>query len=231
MYCIQCGVSLADSEKKCPLCGTMVFHPELTQPDGEKLYPVDHHPEPQVRPWGILMIVSLLFLLPMLICPLCDLQIYRRITWSGYVVGALVIAYVMLVLPSWFRKPNPVVFVPVNFGVIGLYLLYISLETGGGWFLSFAFPVVGVLGLITTAVVTLFRYIRRGRLFVLGGAVITLGIFMPVMELLMYLTFHWSRFVGWSLYPMIALILPGLAILAAAIFRPIRDSLSKRFFL
>ena len=231
MYCIQCGVSLADSEKKCPLCGTMVFHPELIQPDAEKLYPVDHHPEPQVQPWGILMIVSLLFLLPMLICPLCDVQICGRITWSGYVVGALVIAYVMLVLPSWFRKPNPVVFVPVNFGMIGLYLLYISIETGGGWFLSFAFPVVGALGLITTAVVTLFRYIRRGRLFVLGGAVITLGIFMPVMELLMYLTFHWSRFVGWSLYPMIALILPGIAILAAATFRPIRDSLSKRFFL
>ncbi len=231
MYCIQCGVSLADSEKKCPLCGTMVFHPELTQPDGEKLYPADHHPEPQVQPWGILMVVSLLFLLPMLICPLCDLQIYGRISWSGYVVGALLILYAIFVLPSWFRKANPVVFVPVSFALIGLYLLYINLATGGNWFLSFAFPVVGTLGLITTAVVTLFRYIRRGRLFVLGGAVIALGLFMPVMELLMYLTFHWSRFVGWSLYPMIALILPGLAILAAAIFRPIRDSLAKRFFL
>ena len=29
MYCIKCGVELADSEKVCPLCGTRVFHPDL----------------------------------------------------------------------------------------------------------------------------------------------------------------------------------------------------------
>ena len=29
MYCIKCGVELADSEKRCPLCGTPVFHPDL----------------------------------------------------------------------------------------------------------------------------------------------------------------------------------------------------------
>ena len=32
MYCIKCGVELADSEKKCPLCGTVVFNPELSRP-------------------------------------------------------------------------------------------------------------------------------------------------------------------------------------------------------
>lgn len=29
MYCIKCGVKLADSEKKCPLCNTIVCHPEF----------------------------------------------------------------------------------------------------------------------------------------------------------------------------------------------------------
>ena len=29
MYCINCGVKLADTEHICPLCGTEVFHPEL----------------------------------------------------------------------------------------------------------------------------------------------------------------------------------------------------------
>ena len=29
MYCVKCGVELADSEKKCPLCGTPVFHPDI----------------------------------------------------------------------------------------------------------------------------------------------------------------------------------------------------------
>ena len=27
MYCVKCGVELADSQRVCPLCGTRVFHP------------------------------------------------------------------------------------------------------------------------------------------------------------------------------------------------------------
>ena len=37
MYCIQCGVKLADTEKQCPLCGTVVFHPDLPRPEAEPL--------------------------------------------------------------------------------------------------------------------------------------------------------------------------------------------------
>ena len=47
MYCIQCGVKLADSEKKCPLCGIRVYHPDLEQPKGEKLYPKNRYPDEQ----------------------------------------------------------------------------------------------------------------------------------------------------------------------------------------
>ena len=33
MYCIQCGVKLADSQSACPLCGTVVFHPDIKPND------------------------------------------------------------------------------------------------------------------------------------------------------------------------------------------------------
>ena len=51
MYCIQCGVQLSDTEKKCPLCGTVVFHPELKQPDASPLYPEDRYPARRGRPF------------------------------------------------------------------------------------------------------------------------------------------------------------------------------------
>ena len=44
MYCVNCGVQLADSQKRCPLCSTVLFHPELSQPEGEQLYPKDRAP-------------------------------------------------------------------------------------------------------------------------------------------------------------------------------------------
>mgnify|MGYP000840753951 CR=1 FL=1 len=40
MYCIKCGVELADSERVCPLCGTRVFHPDLPCGQGEPPYPL-----------------------------------------------------------------------------------------------------------------------------------------------------------------------------------------------
>lgn len=231
MYCIKCGVELADSEKKCPLCGTHVFHPQLLRPEEERLYPADLQPPKQVRPWGALTILTALFLLPMFITLLCDLQINRTLTWSGYVIGALLVGYVMLVLPFWFRKPNPMVFVPCNFAAIGLFLLFINWHTDGDWFLSFAFPVTGCVSLIVTAVVALTRYIRRGRLYIYGGAALALGAFMPLMELLMNITFGWTVKLIWSLYPLIALILLGGTMLVIAACRPLRESLSKRLFI
>ena len=232
MYCIKCGVELADSEKSCPLCQTPVYHPLLTPQNGTPLYPANQNPARKIRPWGWLIVVTaVLFLLPSIVTILIDLQLRGSITWSGYVVGALQMLYVIAVLPTWFHRPNPVIFVPSSFASIGLYLLYINLVTDGRWFLTFAFPVLGGFGLIITTVVTLCRYIQRGRLYIFGGAAITLGLFMPVMELLLNHTFHRTRFVAWSFYPLSALVILGIILLVVALCRPVRESFSKRFFL
>ena len=78
--------------------------------------------------------------------------------------------YILAVLPLWFRRPNPVIFVPADFAAIGLYLLYINFATGGHWFLTFALPVTGTIGVLVTTVVTLLRYLSRGYLYIFGGA-------------------------------------------------------------
>ena len=89
MYCIKCGVKLADSEKACPLCGTVPFHPDFTAEQGEPLYPPDRYPKQQVNRKGILGVVTILLLMPVLITLICDLSLHNRVTWSGYVMGAI----------------------------------------------------------------------------------------------------------------------------------------------
>ena len=231
MYCISCGVKLADSERKCPLCGLEVYHPRLPRAAGENMYPVNQYPEQTVSPWGIRMLVLVFFLLPLLTVLLCDLPIHGRITWSGYVIGALVLLYVVAVLPWWFQKPNPVIFVPVDFAAVGVYLLYINFAVDGNWFLSFALPVTGFWALVVTAVVTLQRYVRRGRLFVYGGAVAAIGAFFPIIELLLYITFDPIGFLGWSFYPMGGLILFGGFLIFLGICRPAREMMERKFFI
>ena len=230
MYCIKCGVKLAEHQKQCPLCSTVVFHPDI-QPSGDLPYPTQRQPAPQMRSHAALVIVTTLFLIPLLITLLCDFQINNSVTWSGYVVGALVVFYTMFVLPYWFRNPNPVVFVPCSFAAVGVFLLYISWTTEGGWFLSFAFPVTGAVGLIVTAVVTLLKYVGKGQLYIIGGAFIALGLFMPLMEFLLNLTFGFPQALIWSGYPLVSLVLLGGMLIFLAICRPARETMERKFFL
>lgn len=231
MYCIKCGVNLNDSQKSCPLCGTVVFHPDLTQPEGERLYPRDRYPKVSVNRSTVMVVISAFFLTALLITALVDIQISGGITWSGYVIGALAVSYAVVVLPGWFRHANPIVFVPVDFCVVGLYVLYIDLVNSGGWFLGFALPVIGALGLITTAVVVLMRCVPRGRFFIFGGASMALGAFMPVMELLLKITFRLPKFYAWSLYPLVVLaILGGVLIYLGCSLRA-REAMERKLFL
>lgn len=231
MYCVRCGVELADTEKTCPLCGTIVFHPDITRPPARPLYPPGRPVPQQVSPWGALFILSALFLIPIAVTLVCDISIAGRITWSGYAVGALLTGYVICVLPFWFKRPNPVIFVPVDFAAVGCYLLYIDLATAGGWFLSFALPVTAAAGLIVTAVVTLTRYIRRGRLYIYGGMFIAVGAFMLLLEFLLNVTFQLRRSFIWAFYPLTVLVLLGALLLVIAICRPLRQALYRKFFI
>ena len=231
MYCINCGVKLADSEKRCPLCGTVPYHPDIVRQEGEALYPPDRYPRAKTNSKAVLGAVTILMLIPIFITIICDLGIHGRITWSGYVVGGILLCYVAAVLPQWFTRPNPVIFVPCSFLAAGLYVLYIDLSVHGGWFLSFAFPVTGFLGLLVTAVVVLTRYTRGAEMYIYGGALVLLGAFMPLMEYLMKLTFRMQKFIGWSWYPLVVLVLMGGALIFLAICRPARETMDRKFFL
>ena len=169
MYCVKCGVELADSEKKCPLCGTPVFHPDIPRNLSEPPFPPDKRIRPEdVNRSGILFVLTIAALLPALLCLLCDWRINGTLVWSGYAAGAIGLLYIVILLPMWFRHPNPVIFVPVDFIAVGLYLLYINFATGGHWFLSFAFPVTGAIGLLISAAVALTHYLRSGYLYIYG---------------------------------------------------------------
>lgn len=231
MYCIKCGVELADTEKVCPLCATRVFHPDIDRTEEPPLYPKGQMPMPAASSRGGLIIATALFLLPMIITLQCDIHITGSVSWSGYVIGALLLAYACFVLPFWFKKPNPVIFVPCAFGVLGLYLLYIDLAAGGGWFLPFGLPVTGFLCLLVTAVVSLCKYVGKGHLYIFGGALAALGAFMPLMGFLLNLTFWGSpRFVFWTLYPATTLVLLGGTLIFLAICRPARETMQRKLF-
>ena len=230
MYCVKCGAELTNGQKKCPLCETKVYHPDFIT-DGDSLFPHNDAPQTEYNRFGILFVISVLYLIALSVVTVCDLAVYEAITWSGYTVIALLVTYVIGVLPTWFKRPNPVIFVPCDFLAVLIMLGYISYRTSGGWFLKFACPIVFVLCLIITTVVTLNRYLRRGILYVIGGSIIAFGLSFVLLEYLIRITFYENvRFV-WSFYPVTVLFLLGMMIIVVAVCKPLRRSLEKVFFL
>ena len=137
MYCVNCGVHLADTQDRCPLCNTACCHPDFPRPQITPLYPAGQ-PQPQINPAGAMGAVTLLYCIPILIILLCDLRINRAVTWSGYAIGSLLLVYEFFLLPGWFRRPNPVIFVPCAFAAAAIFLMYISAAIGSHWFFPFA---------------------------------------------------------------------------------------------
>lgn len=230
MYCVKCGVKLADTENICPLCGTKVYHPDITRNQSNPIYPKRKYPTPEEQALGLPIFLTALFLVPLLTVLVCDLRFTGAITWSGIVAGALLLVYIMFVLPLWFQGSYPVIFVPCSFAAIGLYLFYLNWTLNGDWFLTFAFPILGCIAAIVITVLTLLRYVRRGKLYIFGGAFMATGGMMLLLEFLMCITFEKFHFIGWSFYPMVSLALIGGILIFLGICRPAREAMERKFF-
>lgn len=232
MYCIKCGVELAESEKKCPLCGTVVFNPELPRLDGAPPYPVfTGEGVDNVNRSGLMFVLTMLFLLPIVVVLLCDWQINGAIVWSGYVVGAVLFLYVAVLLPLWFDKPNPVIFISADFAAAALYLLYINLAVGGHWFLSFALPVCAGACAVITGAAALLRYLRRGYFFIFGGMFVLIGVYNVLIEFLLNVTFSLHDGFIWSIYPLAVCVLLGITLIVIGCSEELQKSLHKKFFI
>lgn len=229
MYCIKCGAHLADTEKKCPLCETEVYHSTLKQEPAEPLYPIGKMPRSESGRAVLGGAIIILFMIPLLLTFFSDFLVDHKIDWFGFVAGGMVCLYVILALPLWFKAPNPVIFIPCDFAAIALNLFYVCLATDGSWFFPFALPITAGLALVVCTPVTLLRYVKRGRLFILGGSIMGLGALPLAVELLMIPTFG-IPFMGWSVFPLITLFLLGGLMIYLAINATARESVERKLF-
>lgn len=229
MFCVNCGVKLADSEKKCPLCGTAVYHPDIKQGECEPLYPQGKKPNTKANSKVQNEILTMLFVIAAITCVFSDMRPDGKLNWFGFAAGGILLAYIVFALPLWFKKPNFVIFVPCDFAAAMLYLHYINWTTNGDWFISFALPVVGGLALMVCAVTALLRYLRKGKLYVWGGAFVALGALVVLLEFMLGITFD-IKMTWWSFYSLAVMLILGGFIFRLAISENARETLKRKLF-
>ena len=228
MYCVKCGVRLQGGVERCPLCGTPVWNPAGTAaaPTFSDRYPAP----PKRRRYPILAFLTALLAALCLSVLIFCLNRYHAVSWGGYVMLGCALFYLAVLFPFWFERREPLIFVPLAFVWAEGYLLYICLFTGGQWFLSFAFPVTALAGLLTTGSVALFRFGKRRRLRKTGVLLVLIGCSAMLVELFQRITFG-GRMFAWSLYPVCAFSLVGLFLFLCGLIPPWRAYLERKLFL
>ena len=131
MYCVRCGVKLQEGVKACPLCGTPLWCPEAGEGAPASAYS-DRYPEvSRQKRLTVMASLTVILLSAMIACFSIAMNIAGRMGWSFYVIAGAAAFYCIFLLPFWFQKPHPMIFVPVAFLVACLLLLSICLYTGG----------------------------------------------------------------------------------------------------
>lgn len=230
MYCIKCGAKLSNGQTVCPICETKVYHPDIIITE-ENTYPKIPFESEEFNRKGLLFVITMLFLIPLILPILLELGWRSEVSWSGYASGGTLIFYVAFVMPYWFKKPNPVVFLPASLVLVIGLLLFICYKTNGNWFMSFAFPVAGALTIIVTAATAVLYYVRKGALYTVGGMLIALGIWTVLLEFDIRTTFNVYTPFYWSLAPLTVLSVIGITLIVIAIVKPLKESLRRIFYI
>ena len=227
MYCVKCGVKLQDGVSSCPLCRTPVWNP--AEVPEEKNYPDSlprHYNESGLA--GAVAMTVVCAIAAAVVLTVC-FKLYGRLAWGGYAVWGILLFYIVAFLPGWFRSPRAEIFVPADWAAAALYTLYVCLKTGGHWFLSFALPVAVIGCILSTGLICLLKYVKRGRPYIFGGFLILLGGFTMLIEFFEHITFGTEMF-QWSLFSLAGFGAVGLFLLIAGMIRPLRQALKKHFF-
>ena len=230
MYCIKCGAKLSDGQTICPICDTRVYHPDITVTE-ESTYPKIPFKSEEFNRNGLMFVITMIFLIPLILPVLLELGWHSEVSWSGYVSGGTIIFYATFIMPFWFKKAYPFIFTPVSFALIIGLLLYICYETGGTWFMPFAFPVVGSLAIIISAAVAVLFYVKRGALYTVGGVLIALGAWSVFLEFEIRRVFEVYTDFYWSIAPLTVLSVIGIMLIVIAIVKPLKESLRRIFFI
>lgn len=160
-YCVNCGVELEKSRKRCPLCNTPVINPnESTQIDIKPPYPYEDTVtvERKLRRMTSLLI-SIILLVPFIICPVCDYIISGTLSWSVYVTISVILGWIYIV-PPIVLKHNVVLkcaFLDYISTMLFLYLINMEVTPDRNWFEEIAMPILSYIMAVILIYAVLIR--------------------------------------------------------------------------
>ncbi len=150
-YCVNCGVELDDSAKKCALCSTPVINPNkpvtenITAPFSDN----EHIPE-QVKTRITALIISMFMLIPNIVCLLINAIFFTSSFWSLYVSATSFLVWIIFVFPFLTKKFYPYLMWAFDTVSVALYVFFFFAMGNDttNWYLKVALPIIVIVSLL-----------------------------------------------------------------------------------
>jgi len=208
-YCSKCGVEIEDRLEKDPLCNTPVQNLDAEELSDDNRYPSIKekssmaNPQKRFLAWEML---SILLVTSFLIVLTINLTIDGTLSWAGYPMAAIGVAWIYTTLILLFFKKPALIFAGNFTATIG-FLAIVDMFNGKlEWFLVLGLPIVGII-----VGASLFNIILTGKIKDRGAniaacIILTTGICCIGFDLLISaymgaVSITWSAIVMVSLIP------------------------------
>ncbi len=232
-YCVNCGVELDRTAKKCALCGTEVCNPK-TAVDYEAPAPYAQQRAPSlpsINRHYLAVLMTALLLLPDLICLSINILYYEGTWWALYVIGATMILWVLLVLRLLFKRPHPLLVMMASGGAVGIYLWMIAIDLQSfTWLYRIALPIDGIATLFAVLLILFCRH-RSNVYWKIIVGLAEMALFLIFLEMLIHLHVESAFILSWSLVATLSLLALIIILIIIASNRKFQEELAKRLHL
>lgn len=233
-YCVNCGVELDASLKRCPLCDTVVINPSIIGdteaqppfPDEQQLLDATHR-----KRW-LAGLISIVLAIPASVCILCNYGIQDKLSWSLIVAAALVMIWAFSVPMLLMKKVNFIPIAVIDTAAILLFLFVLNLQVQDparkNWFTTIALPLVlCIMAFVCINAVLIKNDISR--LYVAAVLFLTIGALVVAIEIITDIYLSDSVSLSWSLIALVPCALLSLLYVFIQKRKRLKESMKKRF--
>lgn len=230
-YCVNCGVELDATAKRCPLCQTPVVNPnQPVDTISPRPFPTQKGEVAPVSKLELAMLISVMLASVAVACGVLNIFLRAERTWSLYVIGAAVMLWIWFVPPLLKRGLPLALRLVLDVCAIGIYIYLISIDLDGSqWFWHLALPIILLGGAVALFLGLMLREHRRSILTSVTLIIGSLGVLLVGVEVFVdrYLLGQWTP--GWSLVVLtvcVALVIPLIVVRRVP---SLREEVRRRF--
>ncbi len=151
-YCVNCGVELDDSAKKCALCGTAVINPSKNNNSTETVsapFSQETYIPKTVKARFFAGLASIIMLVPNMACFLVNILLLPGSFWSVHIISTSFLLWVIFVVPLFMKNHKTYFMWAFDTVAVGGYV-FLLMNTLGAlqWYPTCALPIMILISLM-----------------------------------------------------------------------------------